>query len=166
LRRAGTYLSNSAETILNEPLDFLVLLDDLSHHELFETRLIVEPELTARAAQRATTEDIAALRAAVSAMEKSRNTKERLTADMAFHDAVFRASGNRICQLLFKQIHRTVLTSMSHLSNRVSLEQPLMYHRRIYKAIRERDAEGARQAMREHILDARSLLDTPARTVD
>src|ERR1700677_4942597 len=137
----GTYLSNSAETILNEPLDFLVLLDDLSHHELFETRLIVEPELTARAAERATAEDIAALRSAVSAMEKSKNTKERLTADMAFHDAVFRASGNRICQLLFKQIHRTVLTSMSHLSNRVSLEQPLMYHRRIYKAIRERDAE-------------------------
>ncbi len=162
----GTYLSNSAETILNEPLDFLVLLDDLSHHELFETRLIVEPELTARAAQRATAEDIAALRAAVSAMEKSKNTKERLTADMAFHDAIFRASGNRICQLLFKQIHRTVLTSMSHLSNRVSLEQPLMYHRRIYKAIRERDAEGARQAMRDHILDARSLLDTPARVVD
>jgi GntR family transcriptional regulator, transcriptional repressor for pyruvate dehydrogenase complex len=162
----GTYLSNSAETILNEPLDFLVLLDDLSHHELFETRLIVEPELTARAAQRATAEDIAALRSAVSAMEKSKNTKERLTADMAFHDAVFRASGNRICQLLFKQIHRTVLTSMSHLSNRVSLEQPLMYHRRIYKAIRERDAEGARQAMREHILDARSLLDKPARTMD
>jgi len=162
----GTYLSNSAETILNEPLDFLVLLDDLSHHELFETRLIVEPELTARAAQRATAEDIAALRAAVSAMEKSKNTKERLTADMAFHDAVFRASGNRICQLLFKQIHRTVLTSMSHLSNRVSLEQPLMYHRRIYKAIRERDAEGARQAMYEHILDARSLLDTPVRSAD
>jgi GntR family transcriptional repressor for pyruvate dehydrogenase complex len=159
----GTYLSNSAETILNEPLDFLVLLDDLSHHELFETRLIVEPELTARAAQRATAEDIAALRAAVSAMEKSKNTKERFTADMAFHDAVFRASGNRICQLLFKQIHRTVLTSMSHLSNRVSLEQPLMYHRRIYKAIRERDAEAARQAMREHILDARSLLDAPVR---
>ena len=162
----GTYLSNSAETILSEPLDFLVLLDDLSHHELFETRLIVEPELTARAAQRATTEDIAALRAAVSAMEKSKNTKERLTADMAFHDAVFRASGNRICQLLFKQIHRTVLTSMSHLCNRVSLEQPLMYHRRIYKAIRERDAEAARQAMRDHILDARSLLDTPARNAD
>src|SRR5580692_1481754 len=158
----GTYLSNSAETILNEPLDFLVLLDDLSHHELFETRLIVEPELTARAAERATTEDIAALRAAVSAMEKSKNTKERLSADMAFHDAIFRASGNRICQLLFKQIHRTVLTSMSHLSNRVAIEQPLMYHRRIYKAIRERDTVGARQAMYEHILDARALLDVPA----
>jgi GntR family transcriptional regulator, transcriptional repressor for pyruvate dehydrogenase complex len=158
----GTYLSNSAETILNEPLDFLVLLDDLSHHELFETRLIVEPELTARAAERATTEDLNALRNSISAMQNSKTTQDRLNADMAFHDAVFRASGNRICHLLFKQIHRTVLLSMSHLSNRVSLEQPLMYHRKIYAAIRARDSEAARRTMREHILDARSLLSHPA----
>jgi GntR family transcriptional repressor for pyruvate dehydrogenase complex len=157
----GTYLSNSAETILNEPLDFLVLLDDLSHHELFETRLIVEPELTARAAERATTEDLNALRNSISAMQNSKTTQDRLNADMAFHDAIFRASGNRICHLLFKQIHRTVLCSMSHLSNRVSLEQPLMYHRKIYAAIKARDSEAARRTMREHILDARSLLSHP-----
>jgi GntR family transcriptional repressor for pyruvate dehydrogenase complex len=154
----GTYLSTSAEAILNEPLDFLVLLDDLSHHELFETRLIVEPELAARAAERSTAEDLLALRAAVTEMQNSSNTEERLAADMAFHDAIFRASGNRICQLLFKRIHRTVLSSMSHLSNRVSLDQPLSFHKRIYTAIRARDAEAARKAMREHILDARSLL--------
>jgi GntR family transcriptional repressor for pyruvate dehydrogenase complex len=154
----GTYLSTSAEAILNEPLDFLVLLDDLSHHELFETRLIVEPELAARAAERSTTEDLLALRAAVTEMQNSSNTEERLAADMAFHDAIFRASGNRICQLLFKRIHRTVLSSMSHLSNRVSLDQPLSFHKRIYAAIRAHDAEAARKAMREHILDARSLL--------
>lgn len=154
----GTYLSTSAEAILNEPLDFLVLLDDLSHHELFETRLIVEPELAARAAERATTEDLHALREAVTAMQGCSSTEERLAADMAFHDAVFRASGNRICQLLFKRIHRTVLSSMNQLSNRVALEKPLAYHKRIYAAIRNHDAEAARKEMREHILDARSLL--------
>ena len=115
----GTYLSESAETILNEPIDFLVLLDDLSHHELFETRLIVEPELAARAAERATAEDISTLRNAVLALERSKVTRDRLEADMAFHNAIFRASGNRICQLLFKGIHRTVLTSMNQLSERV-----------------------------------------------
>jgi len=154
----GTYLAQSAETILNEPIDFLVLLDDLSHHELFETRLIVEPELAARAAERATAEDISALRNAVLAMERSKVKRERLEADMAFHNAIFHASGNRICQLLFKGIHRTVFTSMSQLSERVSIEQPLKYHRKIYAAIRARDAEAARAAMRDHILDARSLL--------
>ena len=154
----GTYLSNSAELILNEPLDFLVLIDDLSHHELFETRLIVEPELAARAAERATVEDIAALRVAIAAMQNSKTNKARLDADMAFHDAVFRASGNRICHLLFKRIHSTVLNSMSKLSSRVSVERPLMYHRKIYDAIRAGDGKSARRAMREHLLDARSLL--------
>src|ERR1700730_12074086 len=65
----GTYLSSTAESILNEPIDFLVLLDDRLHHELFETRLIVEPALAARAAERATAEDLSALRNAIFAME-------------------------------------------------------------------------------------------------
>jgi GntR family transcriptional repressor for pyruvate dehydrogenase complex len=154
----GTYLSESAETILNEPIDFLVLLDDLSQHELFETRLMIEPELTARAAERATVEDLSALRNAIFAMERSKTTKERLSADMAFHEAIFRASGNRICHLLFKGIHRTLLVSMGQLSDRVSLDQPLMFHRKIYAAVRERNAEAARLAMHDHIIDARSLL--------
>lgn len=154
----GTYLSESAETILNEPIDFLVLLDDLSQHELFETRLMIEPELTARAAERATAEDIATLRNAIFAMERSKSTRERLNADMAFHEAIFRASGNRICHLLFKGIHRTLLMSMDQLSERVSLEHPLMFHRRIYAAIRERNPQAARQAMQEHITDARNLV--------
>lgn len=154
----GTYLSESAETILNEPIDFLVLLDDLSQHELFETRLMIEPELTARAAERATAEDISSLRNAIFAMERSKSLRDRLNADMAFHEAIFRASGNRICHLLFKGIHRTLLMSMDQLSDRVSIEHPLMFHRKIYAAIRERDPEGARKAMQEHIIDARALM--------
>jgi GntR family transcriptional repressor for pyruvate dehydrogenase complex len=154
----GTYLSSTAEAILHEPIDFLVLLDDLSQHELFETRLIMEPELTARAAERATAEDIAALRNAVLAMERSKTNRARLDADLAFHEAIFRASGNRICHLLFVSIHRTLLMSMGHLSERVSLERPLQFHRRIYAAVRERNPNEARRAMQEHILDTRGLL--------
>jgi GntR family transcriptional repressor for pyruvate dehydrogenase complex len=41
----GTYLSNSAETLLSEPLEFLVLVDGLPAQQLVETRLIAEPEL-------------------------------------------------------------------------------------------------------------------------
>src|SRR6266404_7485271 len=86
----GTYLSASAESILKEPLDFLILLDDLSHHELMETRMIVEPELAARAAERATTEDLVSLRRAIAAMENCRTNQERLEADLAFHQCIFR----------------------------------------------------------------------------
>jgi GntR family transcriptional repressor for pyruvate dehydrogenase complex len=156
----GTYLSASAESILQEPVEFLILLDDLSHHELFETRLIVEPELAARAAERATTEDLAALRHAIMAMERSSDNRARLDADMEFHACIFRASGNRICHLLFAVIHRTILTSMTQLSKRVSVERPLTFHKRIYAAIRDRNADEARRTMHEHISDAQALLTT------
>jgi GntR family transcriptional repressor for pyruvate dehydrogenase complex len=154
----GTYLSASAELTLKEPIDFLVLLDDLSHHELFETRMIVEPELAARAAQRATAEDLIGLRKAIVAMEHCRTNEERLDADVAFHECIFRASGNRICHLLFRVIHRNLLTSMSKLSRRVPLDRPLTFHKRIYEAIQNRDPEEARRQMLDHITDTRVSL--------
>src|SRR5262249_5698395 len=55
----GTYSNPAALSILAEPMEFLILLDGLSFHELMEARLIVEPELAARAAARAAPEDIA-----------------------------------------------------------------------------------------------------------
>jgi len=48
----------------------------------------------------------------------------------ALHDPVSRASGNRICQPLFKRIHRTVLTNMSQTPNWVELEHFLNSHKR------------------------------------
>jgi GntR family transcriptional repressor for pyruvate dehydrogenase complex len=104
--------------------------------------MIVEPELAARAAQRASAEDLIELRRAITAMETCRTNQERLDADLAFHDRIFRASGNRICHLLFKVIHRSVLTSMSRLSTRVAIEGPLNSHKRIYAAPAARRRRG------------------------
>jgi len=153
----GTYLSTSAEMILKEPIDFLILLDDLSHHELLETRMIVEPELAARAAERATTEDLVSMRRAIAAMERCRTNHERLEADLAFHQCIFRASGNRICHLLFNVIHRSVLSSMYQLSARVPLDRPVGFHKRIFAAIQQGNADEARRQMLEHIADTKTF---------
>jgi GntR family transcriptional repressor for pyruvate dehydrogenase complex len=153
----GTYLNASAESILNEPLDFLIALDDLTHHELFETRLIVEPELARRAAERATAADLAVLRKAIVDMENSKTMKDRLDADMSFHEAIFRTAGNRICHLLFRVIHRTLLSSMDRLHGIVDRDQPLAAHKAIYKAIAGRNPDAARRHMQLHLVAARDL---------
>jgi GntR family transcriptional regulator, transcriptional repressor for pyruvate dehydrogenase complex len=159
----GTYLSASSELILKEPLEFMVLLDDISPGELFETRMIVEPELAARAATRSTSEDLARLRQSIIDMERSRTVQERLNADMAFHESIFSASGNRICHLLFRVIHSTVSKSMAQVVDRVKLEKPLAFHKRIYSAIRERNVEEARRQMLQHITEAGALLNRSTR---
>ncbi len=114
----GTYLNSSAAAILGEPLDFLVLLDDISHHELFEARLIVEPELAARAAERATVEDLAALRREPKALEAGRSESRIIEADLGFHAAIFRASGNRVCQAMFPVVQRALIASMRYNARR------------------------------------------------
>jgi GntR family transcriptional regulator, transcriptional repressor for pyruvate dehydrogenase complex len=154
----GTYLNTDAAKILHEPIEFLIIMGDLSHEELFEARLIVESELTARATERATSHDLADLRRAISDMENSQSDQARIDADLAFHEAIFRASGNRVCHMIFTVIHRAILVSMARIAKRVDVEHPLKFHKAIYSAIYQRKPDEARRKMIEHLVDAKSLL--------
>ena len=154
----GTYLNTDAAKILHEPIEFLIIMGDLSHEELFEARLIVESELAARAAERATSHDLADLRRAIADLENSQSDESRIDADLAFHEAIFRASGNRVCHMIFTVIHRAILVSMTRIAKRVDVEHPLKFHKAIYSAIYHRKPDEARRKMTEHLIDAKSLL--------
>src|SRR5687768_14237734 len=67
---SGTRLNESAASVLSQPLEFLILLEGISFQELMEARLIVEPELAARAAVRASAEELSVLEAAIRGMEE------------------------------------------------------------------------------------------------
>jgi GntR family transcriptional repressor for pyruvate dehydrogenase complex len=155
----GTYLSNTAETLLSEPLEFLVLVDGLSAQQLVETRLIAEPELAARAAERATSDDLANLRSAIASLEKCKTHRERINAELEFHDALLKASGNRILRLLFRDIYRILLTSAPSQSKVLDLDRSLTFQKRMYAAIKSSDAEGARLVMREHLSRSRKPVE-------
>jgi GntR family transcriptional regulator, transcriptional repressor for pyruvate dehydrogenase complex len=155
----GTYITNSAARILSEPLEFLVLLDGISLGELAETRLIVEPELAARAAERATAEDLASLRRSLKIMETESDERKLIEADRAFHKAIFQASGNRLCERLFSLIHRSMMTSIALTSQLVDSNHTISFHRPIYNAIDRRDAKEARRKMIDHLNDAKELLE-------
>jgi GntR family transcriptional repressor for pyruvate dehydrogenase complex len=152
----GTYFNTDVEAIFREPIELLILLADISDEELFEARLIVEPELARRAAERATTEDLAALRRAIKAMESSTSDHARIEADLAFHHAIFRASGNRVCRLIFAVIHQAVLRSMTRMVTLSDLKRPLAFHKAIYSAISLRSHEEAQRQMMLHLVDVRS----------
>ncbi len=157
----GTYLSTNASAILAEPMEFLVLLDGISHLELFESRMIVEPELAARAAGRATAEDISILKKMVAEMEEKPGDRGRqVELDIAFHDEIFRAAGNRVCRQIFNVIHRGILTSISRLSQRARLDAVIAEHKLIYDAISRREPDLARTRMNDHLQKARSLFLT------
>ena len=155
----GTYLNAAAPTILNEPMEFLILLDGISFHELMEARRIVEPELAARAAMRATAADVAELAAVHARMEAHKADSARFVeADLRYHQTLFRISGNRVCSMMFTVVHHSVHKLMEVTSSLVDPEHTLTLHRRITAAIRKGDAVQARQRMIEHLDDAAGLL--------
>ena len=155
----GTYLSKTAEGMLSKPLEFLVLLEGISLFEVLETRLIVEPELAARAAERATLADLARLEHSLEGMEKESDQDRLIELDAQFHRAIFRSAGNRLCDHIFSLIHRAMLSSIALTSQLVDWDHTLAYHRRIHAAIDRRRPGEARERMSEHLADARHLLE-------
>ncbi|MGH9663463.1 MAG: FadR/GntR family transcriptional regulator [Bryobacteraceae bacterium] len=171
----GTYLSTSAARILREPIEFLVLLDGISLFELLETRLIVEPQLAARAAERATSTELAALRESLELMAagakgETLDQRKMVELDIAFHQAVFRASGNRLCGHIFTLIHRAMVRSIEVTSQMVDWEHTVTYHRPIYDAIFQRQPEEAQNRMTIHLTDTKEVLvravETPPSRLD
>ncbi|MDE3103719.1 MAG: FadR family transcriptional regulator [Acidobacteriota bacterium] len=155
----GSYLQRDASSVLSVPMEFLVLLDRTTVEELTELRLIIEPALAARAAERAGTEDIEQLRQSVLDLESSDGDYVRMVAsDLSFHRAIFEASGNRLTVRLFHTIHRAMLDMISVTSQLVDLEHTLSFHKPILRAIEQRDAAQAAQLMTAHIEDAGKLM--------
>lgn len=156
---SGTRLNKAAASILAEPLQFLILLDGITSQELMEARLIVEPELAARAAERATAQDVEDLKRAIVRMEESEHDpREFVDSDLEFHQAVYRAAGNRVCTMLFTVVHQSLEELVRYTSELVQPEHTIRFHRRIFSAIRRGLPDAARQQMREHLEDVCALL--------
>lgn len=156
----GTYLTQDASTTLGAPLDFLILVDGITFQELFEARRIVEPELAARAARRRSEDDIVELGKAVEAMKANpaMDAEELAEQDLRFHETIWRASGNRVCQRMFSSLHRAMWRSLTVTSSLRDEGTPVLAHEQMFRAIEAGEAERARTLMYEHLLQGESTL--------
>jgi GntR family transcriptional repressor for pyruvate dehydrogenase complex len=156
----GTYLTHDASTMLGAPLDFLIVVDGITFQELFEARRIVEPELAARAAKRRSDDDLTELGKAVAAMKANpaMDTEELAEQDLRFHETIWRASGNRVCQRMFSSLHQAMSRSLTVTSSLRDDGTPLVAHEQMLLAIEAGEAERARSLMFEHLVQGESTL--------
>lgn len=151
----GTYLSTDANNIMRIPLSFVMLLDGISLLELFDLRLMIEPEMAAKAAERATGRDLDAIRLSLNQMPH-----DTARADAQFHEAICRATGNRLWYRIYQAIQAVFRQAMEITTKLAPPEHALGFHKQIYAAIHSREPEQARDRMRAHLMDARSILLT------
>lgn len=145
------------------PEDFATVADVIS---LLELRISLESEAASLAAQRRDEASLAAMGAALGAFEAAIHAdSDAVPSDFQFHMEVARATGNRhfadlMTYLGTMIIPRTRLkTAGDAPEGRLAyLERVHHEHESIYRAVRDRDAEAARAAMRTHLANSRERL--------
>jgi len=144
--------------------------------EYLESRRILEVEAAGLAADRATPDAIEQLSGTFQAMRRAAE-RARLNpaaeplyhqADVEFHKAIIRAAGNRPLARMAEPVHAALSATFAELARpQRRFERGLPEHERILGAISAGDAEGARSAMRDHLLTVEGYLrertpDSPA----
>jgi GntR family transcriptional regulator, transcriptional repressor for pyruvate dehydrogenase complex len=157
---SGTYIAAGPPALDSEPLSMLAALHGFTTEKMFEARRLVEVAVAGLAAEHATDEQLRLMAEEVTETYAAlNNPQEYLVHDFGFHRAVAAASGNPIlasfmemvADILYQRRCKTIGRSRD-------LKESVEMHRKIYRAIRARNADAARAAMSEHlILAERSL---------
>ncbi|GAB3005083.1 FadR/GntR family transcriptional regulator [Saccharothrix stipae] len=145
--------------------DTLGVLDDL-----VVTRRLLESDMALVAARTADQDTVDRLRDLVDLMDRLVDDAVAYREqDHAFHDAIMRASGNRIARGVVRALESQVVNTARYTgrSERALCVASNQGHRRIYQRIAARDPAGAAEAMFSHITEAwlvrRSALGDPSR---
>jgi GntR family transcriptional repressor for pyruvate dehydrogenase complex len=164
----GTYVTSLEPELLVEPLNFVFSLDDSTLPDLFEARKVVEVGLVALAAQRITAEEIADLELClVKSLQAAEDPDAFLQADLELHKKIATAARNPLLQRFMDSISQLGLASRARTNYIPGLtKQSAQDHRAIVVALKTRDPEAARQAMRQHLNNVEQKLKAFASEID
>jgi GntR family transcriptional repressor for pyruvate dehydrogenase complex len=155
----GTFVTNGTSNSIQQTLDRVIRVSQPEGTAtLAEVRGILEPEIAALAAARATEEDLSAMREAISVMEEARQDADAfIEADLDFHLALAEAAANPLILSLIDSI----VGLLREQRLRIFFvdggpERGQYHHKRILEAVEHRDSQGAREAMRAHLRQVRA----------
>lgn len=122
---------------------------------LLEIRRMVEIGAAELAAIHATEEDLELMQATNEELRRAHEARDLdavTAADLAFHDAVFRASANPFVPVILGPLSKLLYTMRRETSSFLEVQEHAMtHHALVLEAIRTRDPEIARRAMQAHI---------------
>lgn len=142
------------------PLALLLQSSGDTVGDLWEIRLIVEPEIAARAAVRAAPEDLDKMEELLHRQEAALGDAETaLGIDREFHTALAHASRNAVAVRVLELIGSLLLAGRGHfIASTERQKSALRRHREILAAVRDRSPDEAGTAMRRHLQEVESYI--------
>lgn len=158
-RGRGTFVREDLE--IDNPKELEPLTStEVKVRDLYEMRLIFEPEAAYYAALRATDKEIERIVSLGAEIEERiRQEKDRTEVEQAFHKSIAKATHNefmnQLMPVIYEGINKGVRLSKVH---EEAVQATLVDHKMLMDFLKVRNAEGARNAMRIHILHAMEQL--------
>jgi GntR family transcriptional repressor for pyruvate dehydrogenase complex len=146
----GTYIAKEFSSSVIDPMIFSLIMGNRTPHELLEVRKMIEVGIMEILLDKITDEDIVKMENAITEFEHSYDTPnpnwDDLTdLDLKFHYAFAEATKNpsisKIARIIWDLFFYSIQKS-------VHFENANLHHRKILQAIKARDREQAREAIR------------------
>jgi GntR family transcriptional repressor for pyruvate dehydrogenase complex len=150
----GTYVAQASPGLLERILARGLLRSEKDLADVCETRLVLETELAAMAAERAEAADLELLR---DLLERSRRSllgeeKPFIELDLEFHLAIATCAKNNVLQRLLVDIRGVLIEWIRKSQELPGLrENAMVQHEKIFDSIAERNPAKAREAMQSHL---------------
>lgn len=138
---------------ISESVNLTFRRKGISVLDVLELRKVIEVEAAALAAERAAAEDTKAMSEAIHHMERNiEHETGYVDADVAFHNALFKASRQPAFELVLFSLNDYLITSRKiSYQGLIRTKRALEEHKIILQYIIDRDSENARLAMRKHL---------------
>jgi len=121
--------------------------------DLHDLRMLLEPEIAARAALASSEEQIGRMRKAVDEMRRLEHDPDAyLEVDLMFHRELAAATGNLVLAFVLDSVRELLRVSRRVTNQNATLLEATQAHRQIVEAVAAREPEAARQVMRLHLL--------------
>jgi GntR family transcriptional regulator, transcriptional repressor for pyruvate dehydrogenase complex len=156
----GTVVRDLTPDSLVVPISHVLLRKRELVAELLDVRKMLEPALAARAAQRASAEEIESLEAILRRQEeKTRRGEPTVEEDSEFHYTIALAARNGVVRKVLDVLMDLLRESRARsLQVRGRPERSLAGHRRILAAIRRHAPAAAEAAVRRHLEEIEGIL--------
>lgn len=150
----GTYVIQQSRLLIDRIMECGSLKTDKELQDVGEARLILEGEIAALAAERAEAEDLERLESIMGEMNRSMANSDRdyVELDVEFHLAISQCAKNQMLYELLSPIRGVLAEWISKSQELPGIQENAhRQHKKILAAIRERNPEKARHAMKAHL---------------
>lgn len=149
----GAFIAEPGHDAVQRSLSLVLRLGRMSHEELTEARLMIEPPIAGLAARRAHPEDIARLKLVLERQEAVLARKGHFRPhSLRFHRAVAECARNLPLATLMNSLADLTLEIVSVIDTPLPVKEGVcQFHRAIFEAIERHDEEAAYDLMLQHI---------------